>query len=173
MVLIVLELQLLISPLLGSKCCSSLKEFLENWKIVIFHNFSFYWWIWWHIKEVFLNDITTKYIIATDLVFRHRSSIHESEFIKRLLLMSLSNEAVHQPQHSAVGIHLKSFLMKLMNWQPNEKSLSQISKSPHHITQWEKILRFKSHQRQNIQKSDSSVDKNRCPKLEGFTKNLW
>ena len=94
---------------------------------------SFCWWIWWHIKEVFLNDITTKYIIATDLVLRHRSSIHESEFIKRLLLMSLSNEAVHQPQqHSAVGIHLKSFLMKLMNWQPNEKSLSQISKSPHY-----------------------------------------
>ena len=53
--------------------------------------------------------------------------------------MSLSNEAVHQPQqHSAVGIHLKSFLMKLMNWQPNEKSLSQISKSPHNITQWGK-----------------------------------
>ena len=106
------------------------------------------------LRKFFLNDITTKYIIATDLVLRRRSSIHESEFIKRLLLMSLSNEAVHQPQLSAVGIHLKSFLMKLMNWQPNEKSLSQISKSPHHITQWGKILRFKSHQRQNIQKSD-------------------
>ena len=121
----------------------------------------FFWWIWWHIKEVFfLNDITTKYIIATDLVLRPRSSIHESEFIKRLLLMSLSNEAVHQPQqHSAVGIHLKSFLMKLMNWQPNEKSLSQISKSPH--AQWEKIklmwLRFESHLRQNVLSDKNAI----------------
>ena len=116
----------------------------------------FFWWIWWHIKEVFLNDITTKYIIATDLVLRRRSSIHESEFIKRLLLMSLSNEAVHQPQqHSAVGIHLKSFLMKLMNWQPNEKSLSQISKSPHHITQWGKKFSGSNHIRVKIFKNQT------------------
>ena len=90
--------------------------------------------------------------------------------------MSLSNEAVHQPQHSAVGIHLKSFLMKLMNWQPNEKSLSQISKSPHHITQWEKNSQVQipsEAKYSKIRLSVSSVDKNRCPKLEGFTKNLW
>ena len=66
------------------------------------------------LRKFFLNDITTKYIIATDLVLRPRSSIHESEFIKRLLLMSLSNEVVHQPQQQ-----------QHRSWYPSKKFFNE------------------------------------------------